>query len=251
MVTVAFFSEPKSPLQSWLLCTASCGHFQAASLAKKLTIVFAEVDLLGWMSSTASQGEPIRELPPHFSVPRSQRLAALRAAGQGNPTAAESLGSTRSAGYAVRVIPAGGFNGGYILALSYKARVRDRKADVAHSNGRYGKRWRTREEITQADMDNFRKWVDNGMATGGGSSSKRSRSESPLQLPTRSSSRVDGVEAKRSRQISPQPVLLPADAERAHRSSQLAQEAAAATGAEAAARTAADVAAFIATATAK
>ena len=100
----------------------------------------------------------------------------------------------RAAGNNILVQKAGGIGGRYKLVLKYTARKGQQK-DAVSKDPRYQKTWATAEEITDADRAAFREWVETKMSRGGGASLKRARSGSPAALPSRSSARLDSLEA--------------------------------------------------------
>ena len=89
----------------------------------------------------------------------------------------------QSAGHQIRVQKAGGIGGRYKLVLKYAPR-KGKLKDAVSNDPRYQKTWATAEEITDADRDAFREWVDTKMSRGGGASLKRARSSSPAALPS-------------------------------------------------------------------
>lgn len=90
----------------------------------------------------------------------------------------------------VHIKNAGGWSSRFILVADHCPRKGHKKKIYSNHPG-YGKSWQTREEISQADMDNFVMWLGRGLSTGGAVSRPLSSEPEALVLATRTSSRVD------------------------------------------------------------
>ena len=117
----------------------------------------------------------------------------------------------RSGHHQIRVHAAGGVGGRYKLVLKYLAR-KGAHRDAVSNDPKYNKTWASAAEITDADKDAFREWVEAKMATGGGCSLKRDQAGSSGSLPSRSSARLDELEARAVRHCPlPPPKAISAD----------------------------------------
>ena len=95
---------------------------------------------------------------------------------------------SKTAGFAVRRRCAGGMHSKIVLMLQYRPRAGKGRPRWAKSNDpRYAKTWDSVDQITMKDEEEFRSWVENDFAAGGGSKPKE---VSPVEMHTLSSERM-------------------------------------------------------------
>ena len=87
----------------------------------------------------------------------------------------------KTRGYKVGAYLAGGAGGRYLLRVQYKTKQGARAKPVNSNHPRYGRTWPTREEAELPEnKEEFRRWVESGLANAGGGGA-RSRDSSSLE----------------------------------------------------------------------
>lgn len=102
----------------------------------------------------------------------------------------------------VRIKSAGGAHSRFVLVSTYHP-SKGVKRKIVSNNTRYGKSWASREQITDADKQDFLLWIETGLSTGGGSTRRALHVvNSAPPLATRSSARLDAVKMSKTVSIS-------------------------------------------------
>lgn len=89
----------------------------------------------------------------------------------------------------LRIKEAGGYKRRVILIADYVPRVGVKKS-IRSNHVSYGKSWASREEITDEDGAEFIRWINTGLARGGGCNILLPRACPSAEMPRRSSLRV-------------------------------------------------------------